>query len=132
MDKILLDTNIVIYLLNGETRFIELLHNLGDASFCISITTWVEALAGSLRHGKSIDELTADLSHLPRLNLDEKVGRVAALLIQTNIQQKRKRNFQDTAIAATAIAHDIPLVTNNPKDFRQFKGLKTISPRVRR
>lgn len=132
MKQFLLDTNIVIYILNGDPYFVESLNKFKDASFFISIATWIEALAGSLRHGKSVDELTEDLSSLPRLQLDEKVGRTAALLIQNNIKRRQKRNFQDSVIAATAIANDMPLITNDEKDFRQFKGLKIISPKVRR
>ena len=132
MKQFLLDTNIVIYILNGDPYFVESLNKFKDASFFISIATWIEALAGSLRHGKSVDELTEDLSSLPRLQLDEKVGRTAALLIQNNIKRRQKRNFQDSVIAATAIAHNMPLITNDEKDFRQFKGLKIMSPRWRK
>jgi predicted nucleic acid-binding protein len=132
MQQVLLDTNIVIYLLKSDLAFISLMEQWGDRLFSISIVTWIEILAGSFHHQKDIDELRENLNDFILLPIDMKIGRVAAELIQDNVKNKRKKNFQDAAIAATAIAHNMPLVTNNPKDFRQFRGLKIISPKARR
>lgn len=129
MKQVLLDTNIVIYFLRSDLRFISLMEKFGDALFFISIITWIEVLSGSFHHKKDIDELKEDLSNFIILPLDKKVGEITAQLAQNNIKNKRKKSFQDTSIAATAIAHDMPIATNNPKDFRQFKGLKIISPK---
>lgn len=131
MKQLLLDTNIVVYLLNGDPNYIELLKKFESTTFLISIVTWIEALAGSLHHGKGIDELMEDINSIPRLYVNEKIGRIAAYLIQNNFRKKHSKKFPDIIIAATAISHDLPLFTNNPKNFRGFKGLKILSPRKR-
>ncbi|MBI5413472.1 type II toxin-antitoxin system VapC family toxin [Candidatus Peregrinibacteria bacterium] len=128
MRPILLDTNIVIYILKGDATIIAMLENLGNVSFSISIITWIEVLSGSFRQNKNISELAQDMEIFKRLPLDETIGVKAAHFIQKRIKMGNKRNFNDAIIAATACNLNVPLITNNPKGFRQFKELKIISP----
>lgn len=127
MKSVLLDTNIIIYSLNGDSRILKLLENLKDVRFCISIITWIETLTGSLRHGKAIDEISWEIDHFQRLPLNEFVGHTSAVIMQQKLLAGKKWKFQDNIIGATAVAHNMPLVTANPKDFRGIKGLKIIS-----
>lgn len=128
MNNILLDTNIIIYFLNGDKATTRLLEQHSDATFCISMVSWIEALAGSFRHKKNISEVASDLYFLLRLPMTEAVGQIAASLIQENAIKEKRHRFQDSVIAATALFHTIPLITNNHKDFRGIKGLKIITP----
>ena len=48
-------------------------------------------------------------------------GRVAASLRRTG--RKRQARAYDALIAATAIAHDLPVFTRNPDDFKGISGL---------
>ena len=130
MKQLLLDTNIVIYLLNGDPRYVSLAEKIKDAICFISIVTWIEVLAGSSYHKKTMNEVAEDANIFIRLPLNEKTSLITAQLLQFSLTEKRKKNFQDTVIAATALTHNIPLLTNNPKDFRRFKGLKIISPKM--
>ena len=34
----------------------------------------------------------------------------------------------DTIIAATALVHDLPLVTRNEEDFKHVTGLRVVNP----
>lgn len=126
MNALLLDTNIVIYLLNSDSVIAHFIEEFKDASFYISIVTWIEALAGSHQHNKSIDDFTPYLDQFIRLPMDLITSKIAAGLLQNTT---KKYLFQDAVIAATALSHRMPLITNNPKDFRKFKGLKVISPK---
>lgn len=127
MHQVLLDSNIVIYLLNKEMKVISFIEKFKQTIFCISKITWIEVLAGSHNHQKTIPELMEDLTRFTQISIHDAIGLMAARLIQTDILYGRKNEFQDSVIAATAIVHKTPLITNNPKDFRRFKGLKVIA-----
>ena len=45
-----------------------------------------------------------------------------------NIRRGKKIKTPDAIIAATAIANDYTLISNNDKDFNDIKGLKYINP----
>lgn len=130
MEQILLDSNIVIYLLREESWIIQWLQSIGDKTYSISIISWIEVLAGGFKHLKTMEEIKNSLDKFQILPLDRTVGDSAAVLSENSYRiHGRKINFQDSLIAATALAYDMPLITNNPKDFRTFKGLKVISPK---
>jgi toxin FitB len=44
------------------------------------------------------------------------------------LRQQHKINLGDSLIAATAIDHNLPLVTNNSKDFKWIDSLVLIDP----
>ena len=56
-------------------------------------------------------------------------GRVAAAVIAAG--RKPWRRTTDLMIAATAIAHDLPLYTTNPGGFAGLTGLLTLMPVTR-
>jgi len=45
-----------------------------------------------------------------------------------DIRRNRKVKTSDAIIAATAIAYDLTLISNNEKDFSQINGLRFINP----
>lgn len=45
-----------------------------------------------------------------------------------NIRRDKKVKTPDAIIAATAIANDYTLISNNDKDFKSIQGLKYINP----
>jgi len=46
-------------------------------------------------------------------------------------RQRRGARTADMLIAATALAHDLPVVTCNPRDFRWIEGLAVLDPSER-
>lgn len=127
MKLALLDTNVVIYLLNGDTIVRKFLEKAKYDLFAISVVSWIELLAGSLRHGQASAEFESRLQMFMRLPLHDDVARRTAALIQSD--SHKKKVFPDTVIAATALVNNIPLLTNNPRDFRKFKGIKIVPMR---
>lgn len=123
----ILDTNIMIYLLNGNPRAVALMRKFQNRPIFISVITLTEILAGSFYQKKSIKTVLYDLQSFVRLHVTEPIAVTAAKYIQTNLKKGLKKNFQDGVIAATALVHKMPVITNNPKDFRNFKGLKIIA-----
>lgn len=128
MSHILLDTNIVIYFLKNDPWTMRMMERLQESYFHISIVTWIETLTGSFYHGKKMPEIAEALSHFTRLPITEAVGYATAEIIEQEAMKGKRKNFQDSVIAATALVHRMPLMTNNPRDFRHLKKLKLISP----
>lgn len=44
------------------------------------------------------------------------------------LRQQKKMSLADAVFVATALAHDLPLVTRNVEDFKHVAGLKLINP----
>lgn len=116
-----LDTNILIYSTKpGGER---LRAWLDDPGAMVSIVSRIEALGYA---GISTEEeaaLEGALRSLPESGLTEAVATRAVAL-----RQERKMSLADAIIAATALAHDLPLVTRNVDDFKHITGLKLINP----
>lgn len=130
MDQFLVDSNILIYLLNKNRDIISFFEQYRSTALYISMISWIEVLSGSSRHKKTIHEVERDIQDFIRLPVEDRIAKAAAQLFENAILKGRKiNNFQDGVIAATALLHHMPLITNNPKDFRKFKGLKVISPK---
>lgn len=99
-----------------------MMEKLKGAHFYISIMSWIEALAGSFHHNKTMKNLSMDLEWFVRLPVSEPTAHQTAAIMQENIKRGSKRKFQDSLIAATAIIHGCILVTKNAKHY-PFKNL---------
>ncbi len=67
-----------------------------------------------------LHDVVASIVEMP---LDEMVIRRAIAL-----RQQRRMSLADAVIAATALAHNIPLATRNVDDFKHVEGLRLINP----
>jgi hypothetical protein len=70
-----------------------------------------------------------------RARLHEVVGSMVELELNENViqraialRQQKRMSLADAVIAATALVHDLPLVTRNVDDFKHIAGLKLINP----
>lgn len=129
MQNFLLDTNIIIYTLNGDSTVMRLFKQFSNSTFHISMVSWIETLAGSFYHEKDMDDIVSELNHFQKLHITDQIGKTAARIIQENTKKGRKKRFQDSVIAATAIAYNLTLITNNSRDFCKIKGLRILSPK---
>ena len=118
----LIDSNIVIY--SSQERPVELLqfiYNLPQKS--VSIVTYVEAL-GYHRLGEAERQsLESIFRHCRVLTLSKTIAQQAVAL-----RQQRRMGLGDAIIAATAITHNLTLVTHNTEDFRWIAGLELLDP----
>jgi toxin FitB len=116
-----LDTNILIYSTKpGGER---LRPWLDDAGAMVSIVSRIEALGYSKISAEEKVALEGALQSLPETGLTEAVATGAIAL-----RQARQMGLADAIIAATALAHGLPLVTRNVDDFKHIAGLKLINP----
>jgi len=109
----LLDTNIVIYHLGGR-----LAHPLSEGEYAVSVITELELLSYS---DFSDAEEQATLEFLRRVRI---IGLSQETKRKTvEIRRGTHMKLPDAIIAATALALDLELITNDP----MFKQVKEIS-----
>ncbi len=121
--KYLIDTNVIGHLFADrlpEASKIFVKEVVNDA-FIISVAVEIEALTYHETPDKMplIEEFINLATILP---LDEAVTKKAIELRRNN----RKLKLGDAIIAATAMVHELTLLTNNTKDFIKINGLKVI------
>jgi len=123
--RYLVDTNIAVYLLNGvlPANAQAFLRPILDAACNISIVCKIELLGWQFPTDE--DELKAmefvsDSSILP---LTDAVAEKAI-----EIRKLKKLKLGDAIIAATALLHQMTLLTQNEADFSNLPGLMVVNP----
>ena len=118
--RVLLDSNIIIGILNG-TIHPDVLHRHVLPAISAVTVMEVYALAGmSEREHRTIEAALRLLDVLP---VDAVVGKCAGELART-----RRRSKPDLLIAATALVYDCLIVTLNVRDFRNIPDLRVQEP----
>ncbi|MBC7963240.1 MAG: type II toxin-antitoxin system VapC family toxin [Steroidobacteraceae bacterium] len=116
----LIDTNIIIYYLEGEQAAVSFLRS-HRGKLAISSITWMETLS----YPFSADEEQIVRAFLQEFRLIEISSPVMELSVE--IRRMKKLKLPDAIIAASAVHHDFILVTRNIKDFKGT-AVKTIDP----
>ena len=116
----LIDTNIIIYYLEGEQAAISFLRT-HRGRLAISSITWMETLS----YPFTADEEQVVRTFLQEFRLIEISSPVMELSVE--IRRKKKMKLPDAIIAASAVHHDLILVTRNIKDFKGT-SIKTLDP----
>ncbi len=126
--NLLLDTNIVGYRMKGDTRAALYALDLAGHTLAVSFMTVAEYIEGAERArwgSKKRALLDAELAGYQVIHSSPKI-------CQHWGQLRAERRAQPIAvddgwIAATALAKGWPLVTHNPRDFRNITGLQVIT-----
>lgn len=116
----LIDTNIIIHYLEGEQAAVSFLRTY-RGKLAISSITWMETLS----YPFSADEEQIVRAFLHELRLIEISSVVMELSVE--IRRTKKMKLPDAIIAASAIHHDLILVTRNIKDFKGT-AIRTLDP----
>ena len=116
----LIDTNIIIYYLEGEQAAVSFLRT-HRGQLALSSITWMETLS----YPFSADEELLVRVFLQEFRLIEVSSPVMELTIET--RRKKKIKLPDAIIAASAIHNDLILVTRNIKDFKGIE-MKILDP----
>ena len=117
----LLDSNIIIYAVQNDNP--ELLELVQDPESSTSIVSYVEVLGYpdlTEENKQAFERIFASIRIFP-LNLAI-AGRSVAL------RQQRRMGLGDAFIAATALEHDLTLLTRNTSDFRWIEGIDLKDP----
>jgi tRNA(fMet)-specific endonuclease VapC len=127
--RFLLDTNICIYIRRQKppevlTRF----QRLQPGEAVLSVVTYGELAYGvekSQSRGQAMMRLAELVALLPVMDMPSQAGQVYGA-IRADLEAKGETiGNNDLWIAAHAKAAGLTLVTNNEREFRRVKGLKT-------
>lgn len=122
----LLDTNIVIYFLNGKFGIKDKIRKVGINKWAISEITIAELFYGAEKSDypednlKIINEFIDDITIIPIINLIQIFGKEKARLRKIG---KIISDF-DLLIGSTAIANDLVMVAHNTFEFERLEGIK--------
>lgn len=125
----LIDSDMVIGHLGNETAAVRLLDRLAVEGIAISIITYMEVYQG-VERSPTLEDVQAKwvafLVGVPVLPFSRSVARrCARLREELKCQGKRvSARALDLIIAATALEHNLTLVTRNTKDYTDIPGLK--------
>jgi len=123
----LLDTDVAVHLRDGDPTVRRLLLTL-DETPMISAVTRVELEGGvyanpalAEKRRRAVDVLLRDFAVIDLTS--ELAAGYGSIVEQAGFS---RRKVADRMIAATALVHDLPLVTLNGRDFRDVPGLELI------
>jgi predicted nucleic acid-binding protein len=126
-----LDTDVLIDFLRRPGAGPELFDRLVKPGTCMSVMTYGELWQGLLEHPRHdeqrviLEKLLGPMTILP---LDESTMRQYAFLRSEMKRQGRLLPTPDLLIAATALHHNLTLVTRNRKHFDRIPSLNVASP----
>lgn len=116
----LIDTNIVIYALKLDKKLQSFMSKLDSNDLVLSSVSKLEVIMGLHKHPETFDILKRKVDKLKCFPFDS-----ATVDIAFDLYAKRKGRlkFKDLMIAATAIFHNMTLITAD-SDFKNVPGLK--------
>ena len=114
---IFIDTNICIFLLNGDVKVSNLLQ---DQSICISFITEIELFAYHGNNDSAIKILNAFIESVNIIDISIDIKQKAI-----SIRKALKLKLPDSIIAASALSKNLPFVTAD-KGFRKVTELELI------
>jgi tRNA(fMet)-specific endonuclease VapC len=123
----LIDTNVVIHLRDGDEGVSRKMADL-DALPVIAMITRIELENGLYRDPELTDLLRPNLAAILHWTKVIDFGNMEFEAYRSILDQVgfSKRKVLDRMIAATALAHNLTLITMNGKDFRDVPGLKLV------
>ena len=128
MTELLLDTNIISYILKK--------HPLGELyrtvihgnELCISFMTVAEIVEGACRIRQSSRKYQEILNCIRPYKVIHSNPRICDCWGEIRaVRYRQPISVADAWVAATALAYDLPLVTHNAKDFAGIGDLKIIT-----
>lgn len=127
MEKIVLDTNILIEILKDNTLIVSTFNHT-SSKFAISSISAMELYYGA-RDKKELQELKKFITFFDTIEFDTVISTTATLLIET-YAKSHNLTIPDALIAATSIKYNYPLWTLNVKDFHYIDGLNLFSAKI--
>ena len=117
----LIDSNVIIYA--AQPQYDDLRRFIDEVKPSVSVVSYIETL-GYHRLGEVerqfLEQFFQETEMLP---LSDTVIRQAVRL-----HQQRRMGLGDVIVAATAMVHDLTLVTRNIQDFRWIGELRLLDP----
>ena len=121
----LIDTNIIIYYLNGELTLSQMdgLWGIINNGLRLSVISQIEVMSW---HRHTAQSATIAQRFLASATIVQLSPEVVARTIA--IRREARLKLPDAVIAATALTHNLTLVTHNTRDFTRVEGLRLHDP----
>lgn len=126
MNGNLLDTNVIIRILNGDEHLFKELSSFNN--FCTSVIVLGELLYGATKSARSEQNkqnAKAFCSNFPILEVDERVSEAYGAIKKDLLAHGNVMPENDMWIVATAIANDVTVISQD-KHFEHIQGLSVI------
>lgn len=117
----LLDSNIIIYAV--RPTFVGLRELIAEHAPAVSVVSYVEVLGYHRLTDEDKQDFVDFFNTAEILPISQDVLEKA-----THLRQQRKMSLGDSIIAATAVVHNLILVTANTKDFEWIPNLELLNP----
>jgi predicted nucleic acid-binding protein len=123
--EFLIDTNIIIYYLNGviPADHYDKVSDIFRDSFNISTISKIEVLGWHRITDTNQLRIQRFLNQANVIYLNDEIEEKTI-----EIKQKVKMDTPDAIVAATALVYQLTLVTRNEKDFKKVEGLSLYNP----
>lgn len=131
MSLLLIDTDIASFIFKGSDYADPYLPILGGQELALSFMTVAELFQWAILRkwgDRRLAQLEQYLSNYLIIPVDQPLCREWAQVRADRQSAGRPISSQDAWIAATALRHDLPLVTHNVKDFLGTPNLRLITP----
>ena len=123
--RYLLDTNTLIDYLNARlpTTAMQGLDTIIDNESLISVITKIETLGYNFKDVQEQRVVEAFVNGSTVLHIDENIVDKTI-----DLRKTKKMKLPDAIIAATALVHNLTLLSRNISDFKNINGLTAIDP----
>lgn len=131
--KLLIDTNIVSYMMRGKAEAQAYAKHLQGNLLAISFVTVGELFYGAEKANWGDQKrlkLETTLRNFLVIPYDYEIAKTYARILTDCERKGRPISSNDAWIAACAIRHSVPLVTHNAKHFESVKDLRLITEAV--
>jgi tRNA(fMet)-specific endonuclease VapC len=126
--KYLLDTDICIYTIKGSHQAIaDRMSQLKVGDCAVSVITLHELVYGACKSQaieKNLQLVHKMLRPLRKIMFDEACAEISARIRADLARQGTPVGLMDLHIAATALVHNLTLVSNNMREFSRIAGLR--------
>lgn len=120
--KVCLDTDVVISILNGEERAEKLVEVIESTDVFISVVTLFELL---LRE-TNLEKIELFRQRVKIIDFNEQASRKASLIFKDLRKKGRLIDFRDIFIASICIVNNSKLATFNKKHFENINELELV------
>jgi tRNA(fMet)-specific endonuclease VapC len=130
MTTLIVDTDVVSFLLKGDTRAQLYRPHLQNKTLALSFMTVAELYQWAYVRNwgeRKLSRLEQQLRRYVIVPFDNELCKQWASICVQRQRLGRPISVQDAWIAATALRHSCPLVTHNSDDFSDILGLQVIS-----
>ena len=130
MTTLIVDTDVVSFLLKGDTRAQLYRPHLQGNTLALSFMTVAELYQWAYVRNwgnRKLTRLEEQLHQYAIVPFDNELCKQWASISVQRQRMGRPMSVQDAWIAATALRHNCPLVTHNSDDFCDITGLEVIS-----